>query len=406
MDHFTLYYALKTLTAFPSVLETPALTALLRLLETLCSPQESLPPAERLSALDSWRELVSALNAGGFDSLDGILTQALRDSDDPWPQAVSQNRETPFLEAQARRDTETLSALAGLDPEGLRNLLCRLLPAEARPAAEKLSLWRPGGPIELPPLKEWYQVHGTGLFARYQAFLWENGVLLPVEAPDVPHQSELKGYHRQREQVEANTRALLAGKQVNNVLLFGDSGTGKSATVKSLLGLPGTGELRLIEVEKESVAQMPRLIRSLAGRRQKFILFIDDLAFDQDDMTYSVLKTILEGGLESRPANVAIYATSNRRNLVRQTFSSRAGDEVDRDETIQEKTALADRFGLRIAYLGLTKEEYLVLVKHLAQRAGIGLSEAELTAQAIRWDVRHPGRSPRTAQQFIASLEG
>ena len=122
-------------------------------------------------------------------------------------------------------------------------------------------------------------------------------------------------------------------------------------------------------------------------------------------MTYSVLKTILEGGLEPRPANVAIYATSNRRNLVRQTFSSRAGDEVDREETIQEKTALADRFGLRIPYLGLSKAEYLELVEHLAGRAVLTISPDSLRAQAIRWDARHPGRSPRSAQQFIASLK-
>ena len=159
-----------------------------------------------------------------------------------------------------------------------------------------------------------------------------------------------------------------------------------------------------MEIEKGSVHQMPQLIRSLGHRRQKFILFIDDLAFDQDDRTYGVLKTILEGGLEPRPANVAIYATSNRRNLVRQTFSDRAGDEVDRDETIQEKTALADRFGLRIPYLGLAKAEYLELVEVLARRAGIGLPKEELFAMAVQWDVRHPGRSPRTAQQFIASL--
>lgn len=212
------------------------------------------------------------------------------------------------------------------------------------------------------------------------------------------------GYRLQRAQVEANTRALLAGRLVNNVLLFGDSGTGKSATVKSLLSLPDSGDLRLIEIEKNSVAQMPQLIRSLGGRRQKFILFIDDLAFDQDDRTYGVLKTILEGGLEPRPANVAIYATSNRRNLVRQTFSDREGDEVDRGETIQEKTALADRFGLRIPYLGLAKAEYLSLVEHLAAQADIQMPQEELFARAIRWDARHPGRSPRTAQQFIASL--
>ena len=189
-----------------------------------------------------------------------------------------------------------------------------------------------------------------------------------------------------------------------NVLVQGDSGTGKSATVKSLLSLPGFEDLRLIEVQKEELGGMPELIRTLAGRRRKFILFIDDLAFDQDDRTYSVLKTILEGGLERRPSNVAVYATSNRRHLVRQTFSDRAGDEVDASETIQEKTSLSDRFGLRIPYLALNKIEFLALVDRMAEQAGIASGGEALHAAALRWEMRHPGRTPRTAKQFIASL--
>ena len=212
------------------------------------------------------------------------------------------------------------------------------------------------------------------------------------------------GYELQREQVIANTRAMLEGKAVNNVLLYGDSGTGKSATVKSLLSQPGFDQLRLIEVQKEGLADMPRLMRTLGGRRLKFILFIDDLAFDKDDTTYSVMKTILEGGLERRPANVAIYATSNRRHLVRQTFSDRAGDEVDASETIQEKTSLAERFGLRIPYLALNQGDYLTMVERMAELYGVKLDKQELRTGALRWEMRHPGRTPRTAKQFIASL--
>jgi predicted AAA+ superfamily ATPase len=142
----------------------------------------------------------------------------------------------------------------------------------------------------------------------------------------------------------------------------------------------------------------------LTGRRQKFILFIDDLTFDKDDRTYSALKTILEGGLEKRPANVAVYATSNRRHLVRQTFSDRAGDEVDLSETIQEKTSLAERFGLRIPYLSMTRAEFLDMVEKLAELFGITMEREQLRAEASRWVLRHPGRTPRTARQFITSL--
>lgn len=397
MELDTLYYRLKSLTAYRGLLKEPVLAAALDLLARLTGRQGP-------EALDAWAELVSRLGQAGSDGLGTWLSDQLRYSDEAWPHRAEVGLEAPFWADAARRDVDTLAALAALEPAGLRDTLAALLPPEGRGAAESLPLWTAGPAITFEELTEWYRSHGAGLFARYRAFLWEDGRLLPVARPDTPGPEELMGYRLQRSQVEANTRAMLSGRRVNNVLLYGDSGTGKSATVKSLLSLPGAEDLRLVEIEKGSVHQMPQLIRSLGHRRQKFILFIDDLAFDQDDRTYGVLKTILEGGLEPRPANVAIYATSNRRNLVRQTFSDRAGDEVDRDETIQEKTALADRFGLRIPYLGLAKAEYLELVEVLARRAGIGLPKEELFAMAVQWDVRHPGRSPRTAQQFIASL--
>lgn len=247
-------------------------------------------------------------------------------------------------------------------------------------------------------------VKGYGIFARYHVFTVEEGKLAPVKHPDPQRLEELPGYEREREKVIANTRALLEGRRVNDVLLYGDSGTGKSATVKCLLSVPDFGNLRLIEVQKEGLRDMPALIRSLRGRQQKFILFIDDLAFDQDDNTYSVVKTILEGGLEKRPDNVAIYATSNRRLLVRQTFSDRAGDEVDIRETIAEKTALSDRFGLRIPYLALNKAEFLELIEQLADQAGVSMDRGELMREAVKWDMKFPGRTPRGARQFIASL--
>lgn len=392
MEHDAFLCRLDSLSVFHELYDEPIFCLTLALIKAL---DQKEPPA----ALTAWGELLSRLDEVGLDSLGAWLIDRLRYSDAPWPRSVAEGRQTPFLEDRARRDVEALAALAGLDLHPLLDTL--ELPAQAG-----LSAWKPSAPFSFENLREHYRVHGCGSFARHRAFLWEEGRLLPVKDPDVPSQTQLIGYRRQRSQVEENTRALLAGKRVNNVLLFGDSGTGKSATVKSLLGLPDTEDLRLIEIEKGSIAHLPRLIRSLGGRRQKFILFIDDLAFDQDDMTYSVLKTILEGGLEPRPANVAVYATSNRRNLVRQTFSSRAGDEVDREETIQEKTALADRFGLRIPYLGLAMAEYLELVEHLAAQAGLPLSQEALATLATRWDARHPGRSPRTAQQLIADLAG
>lgn len=397
MEFATLYYKLRSLTAYRALLDQPVLASAVSLLGHL-SRGAGEP------ALEDWAEFFRRLAESGAERPGELLLEQLRCCEGPWPRAAEAGLSAPALEQAARRDVETLSALAVLDSGALRRALTGLLPPEGRAAGEDLPLWPAGPALDFDALTDWYRSHGVGLFARFRAFLWESGRLLPVPRPDVPGPEALMGYRLQRAQVEANTRSLLAGRLVNNVLLFGDSGTGKSATVKSLLSLPDSEDLRLIEIEKNSVAQMPQLIRSLGGRRQKFILFIDDLAFDQDDGTYGVLKTILEGGLEPRPANVAIYATSNRRNLVRQTFSDRAGDEVDRGETIQEKTALADRFGLRIPYLGLSKADFLSLTEHLAAQAGISLPREELFARAVRWDARHPGRSPRTAQQFISSL--
>ena len=385
-----LYQRLKSLTVYRFLLKEPILDAAVALIDEL----------ERIDkkALPRWAELVSLLQEAGAESIGMWLWDKLRYTENPWGRLVEAGGSAPALEAAARRDVETLSALATLDG---KRLLAAALPDELLPG---LPLWSSDTPISFEALCAYYKANGCGMFARYRAFLWDGGKLLAVAHPDVPTQDDLVGYRRQREQVEENTRSLLSGKRVNNVLLFGESGTGKSATVKSLLSLPGTQELRLVEASKDGLATLPQLIRTLAGRRQKFILFIDDLAFDQDDKTYGVLKTILEGALEPRPANVAVYATSNRRNLVRQTFSDRAGDEVDRDETIQEKTALADRFGLRVVYQGFTKKEYLELIARLAEQKNITIPWETVEAKAVAWDARHPGRSPRTARQFIDSL--
>ena len=190
----------------------------------------------------------------------------------------------------------------------------------------------------------------------------------------------------------------------NNVLLYGDAGTGKSSAVKAIANEFAPEGLRLVEVKKNQLYQIPDLMDKLAANPLKFILFIDDLAFDQDDKTYSALKTILEGGLEKRPVNVAIYATSNRRHLVRQTFSERAGEEIDTFETISEKTALAERFGLRIPYMTMNKRDYLALIDHLAGLYQVEMDRELLHARAMEWEIRHAGRTPRVARQFIASL--
>lgn len=397
MNLILLRAQLRGLSAFRSLLDTPLLKDALQLLDAAARRDGE-------GALAAYDQMFYRLKVEGYSGLGTWLWDTLRYTETPFGDLAGSGRSDPELEGAARRDVDALLLLARLGTEEIRVALKPILTEEYVSVLDNLPAWETGAPFTFEELSAFYRENGAGLYAKYRAFLWEEGQLVPVADPDCPHPVELLGYDQQRKQVLDNTRLLVEGKPSNNVLLFGDGGTGKSATVKSMLYLPGMENLRLIEIQKENLVGMPRLIRSLAGRRQSFILFIDDLAFDQDDKTYSSLKTILEGGLEKRPLNVAIYATSNRRHLVRQTFSDRAGDEVDAFETISEKTALAERFGLRIPYMTMSKSEYLALIDHLAGLYHVEMNREVLHAKAMEWEIRHAGRTPRVARQFIASL--
>lgn len=382
--------ALERMCVYRGLLEEEPLAAALELLSAL--ERDGGEEAARACAALFYR-----LRQAGFSSLGEWLAHRLRYDEGPYPLLMEAGGEDPVLAAAARRDVETLAALAQSDLGGM---------AARCAGVEDLPPWPTGAPFSFDALTAAYRTGGAGQFARFRAFLWERGRLVPVEDPDCGGEDELIGYEAQREQLTANTRALVEGRAVNNALLYGQSGTGKSAAVKSLLSVPGLEDLRLIEADKNDLAGLPRLIRALGrrGGRFKFVLFIDDLAFDRDDGAYSALKTILEGGVERRPANVAVYATSNRRRLVRQTLSDRQGDELDAKETIEEKTALSERFGLRLAYLPMSRAEYLDLVERLARREGVAMDRERLRAAAIRWEAGHPGFTPRTARQFLAGL--
>ena len=397
MNLILLRAQLRGLSAFRSLLDTPMLKDALQLLDAAARRDGE-------GALAAYDQMFYLLKAEGYSGLGTWMWDTLRYTETPYGDLAGSGRSDSELEGAARRDVDALLQLARLGAEDIRVALKPILTEEYVSVLDNLPAWETGAPFTFEELAAFYRENGAGLYAKYRAFLWEEGRLVPVADPDCPHPVELLGYDQQRKQVLDNTRLLVEGKPSNNVLLFGDGGTGKSATVKSMLYLPGMENLRLIEIQKENLVGMPRLIRSLAGRRQSFILFIDDLAFDQDDKTYSSLKTILEGGLEKRPLNVAIYATSNRRHLVRQTFSDRAGDEVDAFETISEKTALAERFGLRIPYMTMSKSEYLALIDHLAGLYHVEMNREVLHAKAMEWEIRHAGRTPRVARQFIASL--
>lgn len=251
---------------------------------------------------------------------------------------------------------------------------------------------------------------GYGIFARYTFFRVVDGEIVPVAHPDFQHLSELFGYERERDLIIRNTEALLEGTGANNMLLYGDMGTGKSSTIKAVAADYADKGLRIVEIKKNQLFQIPDIMEELASNPLKFILFIDDLSFAGNDDNFSALKATLQGSISGCAGNTVIYATSNRRHLVRESARDRiAGSGFDDDlhlnDTLQETMSLAARFGLTITFQKPDKEEYLAIVRSLADEYGIEMEEEELFRKAEAHAIRRNGRSPRTARQFIELLK-
>ena len=243
---------------------------------------------------------------------------------------------------------------------------------------------------------------GYGLFARYRAFtLSDNGELVPVKRPDPQTLEQLPGYEREREKIISNTEALLNGQPANNVLLYGDAGTGKSSTVKALANEYAGRGLRLVEVKKNQLYELPGLMETLSDNPLKFLIFIDDLSFTVNDDNFAALKAILEGSVGGRAGNAAVYATSNRRHLIKETLSDREGDDIHASDTRQELMSLSARFGLTVTFGVPDKERYLYIVRKLAEQYGVALGETELSVRAEAFAIRAGGRSARVAKQYI-----
>ncbi len=250
-------------------------------------------------------------------------------------------------------------------------------------------------------LLDFAEKNGTGIFARYRAFSYTEGKLMPIAHRDPIRLCDLKGYETQRNQVVENTLCFLSGKPAQNALLYGDRGTGKSSTVKAILN--EYEALRMVELNKSDVSALPLLYGMLEGVPLKFIIAIDDLAFPEGDERFGALKATLEGSLSARPDNILIYATTNRRKIIRESEAAR---EIGGADAIDESMSLADRFGLFVTFGKPTREVYLDIVEKLARAAGIDLGSEELFAAAERFALRRGGRSPRTARQFTEWLTG
>ena len=281
--------------------------------------------------------------------------------------------------------------------------------AETQEALAAMQDWREAVPL----LAMHYRQHGTGDFARYQAFRWvraaHGGRLQGVAHPDPIRLEELIGDERQRRLLMQNTEHLLAGYPANNVLLCGDRGTGKSSSIKALLHRYSSRGLRLVEVAKDDLGEFQFIVERLRDRPQSFVIFVDDLSFEPHETDYKALKAVLEGSVAAQPRNVVIYATSNRSHLIRENFSDRAGildGEVHPKETLQETFSLSDRFGIRVTFVSPSQAQYLAIVAALAAQRNLPIDAAALRARAITWAQQQNGFSGRTARQFVDFLEG
>ena len=261
-------------------------------------------------------------------------------------------------------------------------------------------------------LTQFYKEFGVGKFGLHKAFRVEHKgedvQIVPITKIAHVHLDDLVGYEIAKKKLIDNTEAFVAGRKANNCLLFGDAGTGKSSSIKAILNQYYDQGLRMIEIYKHQFQDLNDVIAQIKNRNYKFIIYMDDLSFEEFEIEYKYLKAVIEGGLERKPDNVLIYATSNRRHLIRETFR----DKQDRDEelhtndTVQEKLSLVARFGVTIYFGKPEKKEFQEIVKRLAERNGINMPEAELLLEANKWELQHGGKSGRTAQQFIDYLAG
>jgi hypothetical protein len=386
---------------------------------------ESAAVAENFGRL--WEEL--AVEAGVLlpDAWQSHLAGRLLDDENPFSLGAERRELSTTVVEQARRDLNTLQMLFDLDAGTMLSLVETAVPElEGRwtpwrdPEADagKSRRGEPRGDMarQLAAAEDWgdlvealiehYATHGAGTFGSHKAFRWEDGGLRAVPHPDPVRLSDLIGYEKEREPLRRNTQRLLAGLPSHHVLLYGLPGTGKSSTVKAVLNEYATVGLRLVELAKEDLEELTALLEALRGRGPCFILFIDDLSFEEHEVEYKALKALLEGSIEEPPGNVRLYATSNRRNLIRERFSDREeGDDVHERDTMQEKLSLVARFGLRLTFPSPDQRRYLEIVSGLARERGVKIPTGELEERALLWDRWHAGRSGRTARQFVDELE-
>ncbi len=409
------------------VLDSPVARDLLGLLEALAGERpESAALAGMFGRL--WEGLASETDRLLPDAWQSHMMGRLLDDENPFSLGAEGKGLREAVLEQARLDLRTLRTLFELDAGTLLGMVEGAVPGLAGIWVPWSDPTHPGEDSpravvsrKLAAAEDWdasagfladhFARHGAGPFGKHRAFRWDGEGLRNVPNPDPVRLTGLISYEREREPLVENTRRFLAGLPAHHALLYGPPGTGKSSTVKALLNEFAGAGLRLVEVAKEDLRDLPRMLDFLRGRAPRFVLFVDDLSFEEHEVEYKALKALLEGSVEEPPENVRLYATSNRRNLIRESFSDREdgvgadGDDVHARDTMQEKLSLSARFGLRLTFASPNQREYLEIVAGLAKERGLEVPEEKLRERALLWDRWHAGRSGRTARQFVDELE-
>ena len=386
----TLNIRLQSLAIFRALLDDPVVSG-------LCTYLEQTDTAKAVSA---YARFVAALYRTEKRTLAGYIESIVWHDENAYIRMIGRGAAPwPEMEADVWAELEVLQAVADLTPETLREGL-------------DWNGYLPGFAVKQVDLAQSYRERcrnigkfGYGIYAKYHMFYVNSeNHIVPVRNPDRTRLSSLVDYEREKKIIVDNTVALLEGKPAANILLTGDAGTGKSSTVKAVVNELHDRGLRILEVRKEQLHEIPGVLDELNSNPLKFILFIDDLSFQKDDDNFSALKAILEGSVSAKSQNVVIYATSNRRHLVKETFSDRDGDDIHRNDTMQEIISLSERFGIQITFQKPNKQTYLDIVRHLADERGVQYDPAQLEAEAERFALGRGGRSARAANQFVDSL--
>lgn len=387
----SLYNSLCSLSVFRELLEDPVISALKQYLS--CKGDVS-------QQISLYSDFVNKVYSCGKDSFALYVSGVINDSENVYIRTVAMGKEpSKELKTCVEKELSILQTVASVTPALLINEL------EYEGYLAEFTVERINIVDDYRNRVKNVRIFGYGMYSKHRMFyLDDNNRIVPVRNPDSTRLTSLIDYKREQKIIMDNTLSLLEGKPAANILLTGDAGTGKSSTVKAVVNELYTQGLRIIEVRKEQLRVLPTLLDELSTNPLKFIIFIDDLSFLNGDDNFNALKAVLEGSVSAKSGNVVIYATSNRRHLVKETFSSRDGDDIHRNDTMQEILSLSARFGIHVSFYKPDKTTYLHIVSSLAAEKGIDIPEEELFILAERFALEKGGRSARAARQFVDSL--